>query len=403
MKNKPVFWFLAVFLMLGLLEAGLQIASRISPPRKKISFAPQPLSGPSAPLSLPDAGRENYQMTDPQNPQNWVLIPGYQITLGQVLANVEQISQPGTGKPLRYDASFIKIQQMKAQALRQFMRQKGLTPEHYFLRVNRLGLKGPEILKSKTPGTLRIMTIGDSCTFGGLEDFCYPRVLERELRKQGEPVEVINAGVQGYAPANVLSRLPYFLSLKPDLVTVYLGWNAVPGSSGEPQSYLERIILWRTISHFRRAYLPPKPGEENLNYYRPQPGYHYHPAFLPQMESIVREIKAQGIKPVLLTLPVLYSAKTPPPADTFNLTHPAYGGNLYLFAAKIRDYNQALRKLAVQEHIPLIDLESWGEANLIPGKKYYSDSIHLNDSASEKLGIYLARELLPLLKQGGKP
>ena len=63
--------------------------------------------------------------------------------------------------------------------------------------INSLGFRDEEFAVEKQPGELRIMTLGDSFTYGlgvQLPD-CWVQVLERELRKTHQgPVEVINGG-----------------------------------------------------------------------------------------------------------------------------------------------------------------------------------------------------------------
>ncbi len=73
----------------------------------------------------------------------------------------------------------------------------------------------------------RVVFLGDSLTAGlGLdEDEAYPALLERELRQEGLPVQVINAGVSGDTSAGGLSRLGWLLGQHPDVVVVGLGAN----------------------------------------------------------------------------------------------------------------------------------------------------------------------------------
>lgn len=393
--RRIAFWGLLALLSLGLLEGALRVYARFAQPRNPtFRFAAPPLDE-----KITEADRNRYQQTDPQHPGNWVLIPGYRLTLGEILEQTRALETGQNGKTLlNYDARFLRGQQEKAEKLKTLMRQRGFSPRHCFLQINRWGFKGPEIAKAKTPGVPRIICLGDSCTFGGMEDFCYPRVLERTLRHSGIEAQVINAGVQGYGPGNVLLRLPYFLSFKPDLATLYIGWNAFPPSPGrEPRSLPEHSLIYRTLRDFMHRIGPGAREAEAPNYYRAVKNFRYRPAFLPQLEEIVGRLKAHGVTPVLFTLPMLYSANYPPDPRTFSLAHPSHSGNLYLFAAQTRDYNRALRELAGRQQIPLIDLEKWGETALTPGIRYYSDSIHLNDLGNEKLGIYLAGELEKIL------
>ena len=87
-------------------------------------------------------------------------------------------------------------------------------------RTNALGLRGAA-LGPKTPGTRRILAIGDSFTYGhGVQDDeTYPAVVERVLRRRGYGVEVVNAGVPGYSTDQAYTwMLRDGLALRPDLV-----------------------------------------------------------------------------------------------------------------------------------------------------------------------------------------
>jgi lysophospholipase L1-like esterase len=72
------------------------------------------------------------------------------------------------------------------------------------VRVNGLGLRGPEVGKTPAPGTVRVLVLGDSVVFGQgvAEDATVTAELARRLSERwGRPVEVLNAGVQGYDTA----------------------------------------------------------------------------------------------------------------------------------------------------------------------------------------------------------
>jgi acyl-CoA thioesterase-1 len=91
-----------------------------------------------------------------------------------------------------------------------------------------------------------VVFLGDSLTAGlGLdENQAYPALLEQALREEGTPVRVINAGVSGDTTAGGLSRLPWLLKQRPDVVVVALGGNdglrALPLS--EVETNLREII-----------------------------------------------------------------------------------------------------------------------------------------------------------------
>jgi lysophospholipase L1-like esterase len=102
--------------------------------------------------------------------------------------------------------------------------------------INREGLRGPEI-GLKTRGTLRVLALGDSFTFGvgAQQRETYPARLQEILRSRGVRAEVLNAGVPGYGvPDEVAWFERWGRPLDPDLilVTVFIGndlQDAVPG------------------------------------------------------------------------------------------------------------------------------------------------------------------------------
>lgn len=75
------------------------------------------------------------------------------------------------------------------------------------IRINSLGLRGPETTRDKRPGTTRVLVLGDSFTeaFQVPEESIYPRRLEQLLNARNDAsYEVVNAGVAGYGTDNAL-------------------------------------------------------------------------------------------------------------------------------------------------------------------------------------------------------
>lgn len=88
--------------------------------------------------------------------------------------------------------------------------------------INAAGYRGPAA-KTRVPGRLRIVAVGDSYTFGyGVEEEeSYPRRLEAILREEhGEEVEVFNLGVGGYGTTQEVCWLQEMLEagIAPDVV-----------------------------------------------------------------------------------------------------------------------------------------------------------------------------------------
>lgn len=100
--------------------------------------------------------------------------------------------------------------------------------------LNSAGFRGREF-SPKKPGVFRILSLGDSCTFGVAAPengyfikFPYPRLLEKMIALKHGPgrAEVLNAGSVGYNSFQGLLLLRTRLrDLDPDLITVRFGWN----------------------------------------------------------------------------------------------------------------------------------------------------------------------------------
>lgn len=110
----------------------------------------------------------------------------------------------GFGRPVLYRSDvFAGYVPAPSQATR---RSGGL------LRINSLGMRGPEVSASPAPGTLRILLVGDSTLYGGSyvsNDELYARQLEAALNGAGlgRRVEVAALGVNGWGPFHQLGWL----------------------------------------------------------------------------------------------------------------------------------------------------------------------------------------------------
>jgi len=97
------------------------------------------------------------------------------------------------------------------------------------IEINSKGFRGPEFSIEKSESVFRIVTMGDSCTFGVVgAGAAYPAKLQNLLNAPGAydcplTYEVINAGVEGYSTWNVLQRLrKEALPLKPDYCLIHI-------------------------------------------------------------------------------------------------------------------------------------------------------------------------------------
>ena len=118
--------------------------------------------------------------------------------------------------------------------------------------INSQGFRGEEFTVEKPPGTIRILTLGASSTFGyhDRDDETYPFLLERDLQTTAPPgvtYEVINFAIPHATTDNVLAMLVNEgLRLSPDVVTFYEGANDAtaiePRDGVQAETLLDRAV-----------------------------------------------------------------------------------------------------------------------------------------------------------------
>lgn len=99
------------------------------------------------------------------------------------------------------------------------------TYQTQYLSFNAVGFPGPELPRTKAPGTIRVLCIGGSTTEDG-----YPEKMQAWLNSQhggdGVRFEVMNYGLQGYTSAHsVISFILDGIDYAPDYVVFDHGWN----------------------------------------------------------------------------------------------------------------------------------------------------------------------------------
>ena len=271
-------------------------------------------------------------------------------------------------------------------------------------RINKNGMRGPDI--DAKHSRLRILSLGDSVTFG-LGDVTYPRILENLLNGAGLPVEVINGGVEGYSPRNLLYEINRYLSLRPEIVTIFIGWNSLYSSTYWLEKH-ERIsrLLW-FIRNFSRSFKRQSLGEEayatEMLARTPEPDANnndvvyaagYSAPFLGQIEQLADRLQKGGSKVFLITLPGLFVSDEQPTARALKIGHlPAFSVNPYVLAKITQRYNQSLRDLALRKGLGLIDMADWSKTHLTPRDKFFSDSVHLTGEGLRKISGVIAEQL----------
>jgi lysophospholipase L1-like esterase len=246
-------------------------------------------------------------------------------------------------------------------------------------RVNSLHFRGEETLAEKRPGTLRIVCLGDSRTFGiwlnlgGFRfDNNYPAALAERLHGSptGVDVEVINAGVIGYTSGNGLRQLrTQILKLHPDIVTVAFGLNDHHPSwkpalrCVEPHDVVRRELFYelaplRTFQLGLSLYqginlLHPRPF--SVRWVEPEE-YAYNLRRLAQVSRRAAThllFVTQALRPIELgdSLPA-FPDSGPVPANPYGL----YGAKTLADVHRMdQQYTDILQRVAQEENVPVAD------------------------------------------------
>jgi len=186
--------------------------------------------------------------------------------------------------------------------------------------INSLGIRGPEVLPKS--GKLRIVALGNSCTFGwGIPyDETYAARLQALI--DGDPdlpeVEVIDCGIPGYSSFQGRRWLASDVyKLEPDMVLSMFGWNdqwaASDNISDENQEFPPQWILdiqnfvsrLRLYGLLRRLILSSTESslEEKLD--KVHPVYRVGlEEFYNNLEVIIHFSTNSGAIPVILTSPI---------------------------------------------------------------------------------------------------
>jgi len=253
---------------------------------------------------------------------------------------------------------------------------------HKPVHINSQGTRGPEFQTEKPANTIRILSLGDSRTFGwGLTDEeTYSHRLERLLQAyvgQNKKVEVINAGVNAWSYPQMLVYFRDFgLRCRPDFV-ILADANLWTQFSEKNSPDFVKKFAWRVrlknllrrsaIYDFvlevelrklyepaRNLFIPVDPKQDAL--FKAQQQSDPDAVFREAIEGICELAQTHHVQPALLFLPPQYDLAANAPVD----------GVLQMKSA-------AAAKFAV----PLVDLTP----DLRPyGKMLYLDAdlLHLN-------------------------
>jgi lysophospholipase L1-like esterase len=224
--------------------------------------------------------------------------------------------------------------------------------------INADGYRGPLRPRHRSPRTLRIVTLGDSSTFGikVCEPKTYPALLERDLPGS----EVLNFGVIGFSALQGLELLKgRILDYEPQVVVAAFGAvnEGTPAFDGDVETRMaraagvnltfalvrDRLRDLRLMQLAERWVLPPlrkqpviRPGVPISD--SDGPPNESVEGFVHALEGIVETSRAHGAMPVLVA---------PPRIRRFEEAAP------WLLA-----YDDALRSFATRANVPLADVHT---------------------------------------------
>jgi lysophospholipase L1-like esterase len=175
------------------------------------------------------------------------------------------------------------------------------------VRTNALGLRSPEL---REDGSVRILSVGDSCTFGWNvgQDETYPAVLERLLNREATTAryEVVNAGIAGYSSYQGLVYLrERGLALRPRVVIIGFGFNELfrigddearlaRGRLLMPLLHLNDFLLERSALYRWTRWQVRTAGPRDLGYRVTPERYDRN------LRAMVALLRAHGARPILL-------------------------------------------------------------------------------------------------------
>ncbi len=203
--------------------------------------------------------------------------------------------------------------------------------DHKPVHINSNSTRGPEFSVKKPAGTIRILSLGDSRTFGwGLTDEeTYSRRLQNLLQEyvgNGRKVEVINAGVNAWSYPQILVYLrEYGLRYQPDYVILAEAnyWTQFSEKSSPEfvRAFMRRVWLKNFLRRFaiyhyfvevkqraayekqRAKFIPVDPQNDTL--FKEQQQADPEALFRSSVEGICALAQSNHAKPVLLFLPTL--------------------------------------------------------------------------------------------------
>ena len=283
--------------------------------------------------------------------------------------------------------------------------------------INSKGFVGQEFDETPPTGTARIIAVGDSCTFTlGLWEMAYPAVAERILNSQDAllKIEYINAGIEGYSSDFALARIrEELLQYKPQIVTIYIGWNDLMKQNPDSQETTgERSLVAQVMNesylvkaYSKLIYVVLRPLIFRPKVEADEAGLRAYDQYVPtryerNLRMMISELRGRGIQVILFTLPtVVERGLTVDDLKKRGVFFPYYAGSfsidrlLSLHAA----YNRTIRNVGKEEQVPVVDLDE--EFKKLDVRPLFWDTMHPSRSGNAVIAELAARQISLLLNR----
>jgi hypothetical protein len=287
-------------------------------------------------------------------------------------------------------------------------------------RMNSLGLLGVETSLQKPPGTLRVVVLGASESFGlyEREGLSYPDQLQRLLAASlRSRVEVLNAALPGMSLPRVIEFCQQHLaSLQADIVVYYPSpatylsedapsevFQPPPRTQSSSLRFLPKLVsgINRSLPSVvqgrrldvgqRRALLALRRGRPESWFFRDVPRDRLD-LFEAHLTKLVACLLRAGVRPIVTTHANRFTAPTiaaeEPHLVAWQIFYPRADGNVLI--AMDRAGNEVLRRVARRFGIRLVDVA----AALPAGPRCFRDFVHFSDEGSTLVAHQLLEGVL---------
>lgn len=304
----------------------------------------------------------------------------------------------------RFDEDTIPYYKYKPhQEIRETDHQTG---EYFQPSINSKGFRGSEYATAKADGSVRIVTLGASSTFGfhNRDDETYPYFLGQFLNEDGPDsltFEVINMGIAHNTSSQMVELLKHeILPIEPDIVTFYEGINNTVVYNHVWWARLKSRLLTAVFAEKILDIYAERFGEQDVQSYGPERAAR----FVKDLDAMANLCAEHDIR----FIPITQQAKslTIPPEEMRGLTYKDEH-ELLIRAMNTRSLNRT--EFSYMLHATLMDsLRHWAqrrEVRVIEGisildqnRDQLTSWVHLTSDGNRMLADALAESLLTIIQ-----